>query len=127
MIDCGLHIEHIDAANHFVHATEAHICHVLPHLLRQEEEKVDDVLGLPLKLFAQYRILGRDADGACIEMTFPHHDAAHSNKRRSGKTKLFGSKQGGDDNVAAGLQFSVSLNPDAAAEVIQQQDLLRFC
>ncbi len=55
------HVEHVDAPDHLVHAAEAHLRHVLPHLLRQKEEEVDDVLGLPLKALAQHRILRGDA------------------------------------------------------------------
>jgi len=55
-----LHVEHVDAPDHFIHATEAEFGHVLPDLLRQKEEEVDDVLRLPLKLLAQHGILRRD-------------------------------------------------------------------
>ncbi len=62
MIDRGPHVEHVDAADHFVHAAKAQFRHVLPHLLREEEKEVDDVFGLPLKTLAQRRILRGDTD-----------------------------------------------------------------
>ena len=39
-------IDFVDAANHFVDGAEAELGHVLAHLLGDEEEEVDDVLGL---------------------------------------------------------------------------------
>jgi len=55
-----------------------------------------------------------------------HHDAAHGDERGGGEAELFRAKQGGDDDVAAGLQFAVGLHLDARAEVVEQEDLLRF-
>src|SRR5208283_5682580 len=57
MIDRRFDVEHVDAPDHLIHPTEAELGHVLPHLLRQKEEKVDDVLGLSLKALAQQGIL----------------------------------------------------------------------
>jgi len=59
-------------------------------------------------------------------MTLPHHYATHRNQRSRGKTKFFRSKQRGDHYIAAGLQFAVSLHANTAAQVVQQQHLLRL-
>ena len=127
MIDGGLHVEHIDAADHFVHAAEAELGHVLPHLFRQKEEEIDDVLGLPLKSLAQHGILRGDADRASVEMALAHHDAAHRNQRRGGETEFFSAEQRGDHYIAAGLQLAVGLHADSAAQIVQQEHLLRLC
>ena len=59
-------------------------------------------------------------------MALAHHDAAHGDERRGSETKLFGSQQGGDNDIAPGLQFAVGLHTNTAAQIIQQEDLLRL-
>src|SRR5437879_11500498 len=80
VMDGGLYIEHVYAADHFVHAAEAQLRHILTDLFRQKEEAVNDVLGLPSKLLAQHRVLGGNAYRTSIEMTLAHHDATHRNE-----------------------------------------------
>ena len=117
-------IDPVDAAHHLVDGAEAQLGHVLPHLLGDEEEEVDDVLGLALEARAQHRVLGGDADRAGIQVALAHHDAAHRDQRRGGKAELLGAEQRGDHHVAAGLQLAVGLDFDASAQVVQQQHLL---
>ena len=45
MVDGVAHFEHVDAAHHFVDRAEAQLRHDLAHLLGDEEEEIDDVLG----------------------------------------------------------------------------------
>src|SRR5450755_46151 len=126
VVNSGFHVEHIDAANHFVHSAEAEFRHILPDLFGKEKEKIDDVLGLPLKLLSKLWILRRNADRTSIEMTLAHHDAAHGDERCRGETKFLCPEQRCNHNVAASLQFAVSLHADSAAEIVQQQNLLRL-
>ena len=57
-------------------------------------------------------------------MALAHHDAAHGNERHGGETELLGAEQGGDGHVAAGLELTVDLHADAAAEVVDHEHLL---
>ena len=75
---------------------------------------------------AQHRVLRGDADRAGVQVALAHHDAAHGDERRGGKAELLGAEQRGDDDVAAGLQLAVGLHADAAAQIVEQQHLLRF-
>ena len=59
-------------------------------------------------------------------MADAHHDAAHRHQRPGRKAELLGAEQGADDHVAAGLQLAVHLDGDAAAQVVEQQRLLRL-
>ena len=43
-----------------------------------------------------------------------------------GESKLLGAQQRGDHHIAAGLQLAVGLHPDAAAQVVHHQHLLRL-
>ena len=121
---CGVDL--FDAADHLIHGAEAELGHVLAHLLGDEEEEVDDVLGRACEARAQNRVLGGDADGAGIQVALAHHDAAHGDEGHCGEAEFFRAEQGGDDDIAAGLQLAVGLHADAAAQIVEQQDLLRF-
>ena len=96
------------------------------HLLGDEEEEVDHVLGLAREARAQHRVLRGDAHRAGIQVALAHHDAAHRDQRRGGESEFLGAQQRGDHHVAAGLQLAVGLHADAAAQIVQQQHLLRF-
>ena len=91
-----------------------------------KKKKLMTCSGWPCELLAQHRVLRGDADGAGVQMALAHHDAAHRDERRRGKAEFFGAEQRSDDDVAAGLQFAVGLHADAAAQIVQQQNLLRF-
>src|SRR5437879_6925332 len=125
--DCRIHFEHVDTADHLVHRTEAHFRHVLANLLGEEEKEIDDMFRLALEFLSKHRILRGDANRASVEMAFPHHDAAHGDQRGRGEAELFGTEQCGDHNVAASLKFAICLNSYAAAQVVQQKNLLRLC
>jgi hypothetical protein len=62
---------------------------VLPSVFGHHEQVVHYVLGLAGEFLPQHRVLSRHADGAGVEMAFPHHDAAERDQRRRGKTELF--------------------------------------
>jgi hypothetical protein len=84
------------------------------------------VLGLPLKPLAEHGILRGDADRASVEMALAHHDAAHRNQRRGGETEFLGAEQRGDHDIAARLQLAICLHADSAAQIVQQEHLLRL-
>ena len=46
-------------------------------------------------------------------MALTHHDASLDNERGSCEPKLFGAKQGSYDDVASGLELTVTLHHDA--------------
>jgi hypothetical protein len=77
-------------ADHVLQLAEAKLGHDLPELFSNEEEEVDDVLGLAGELLAEFRILSRDTNRAGVEMALAHHDAAHRDERCGGEAELFG-------------------------------------
>ena len=82
------------------------------------------MLGLSLKLLAEYRILRGNAHRTSIQVALAHHDAAHGDQGRGGESKFLRAQQRGNYNIASGLQFAVRLHANSAAQVIQQQNLL---
>ena len=93
----------VDPADHLVQRAEAELGHDLPQLFGHEEEVVDDVLGLAGEAGAQHRVLRRHPDGAGVQVTLAHHDAAGGDQRGSGEAELVGAEQGRDSDIAAGL------------------------
>ena len=91
-----------------------------------KKKKLMTCSGWPVKARAQDRILGGDAHGAGIQVALAHHDAAHGDEGHGGKAELLRAEQRGDHDVAAGLQLAVGLHADAAAQIVEQQHLLRF-
>ena len=89
MVDCLFSIEVIDLTNHFIEGAEPKLGHVLAHLLCDEEEEIDDVLGLTGELFSQGRVLRGNTDRASAQMTLAHHDAAHGNERSRRESEFF--------------------------------------
>ena len=103
---------------------EAHRRHHLADFLGDEEEIVDDVLGLALEALAQHRVLGGDADRTGVEMALAHHDAAGRDQRRGREPEFVGAEQRADDDVAAGANAAVDLHGDAAAQAVGDQRLV---
>ena len=117
-------VEHLHLADHLVERAVAERGHQLAHFLGDEEEVVDDVLGLAGEARAQHRVLRRDADRAGVEVALAHHDAAGRDQRRGGHAELVGAEQGADDDVAAGADAAVDLHGDAAAQLVGDQRLV---
>ncbi len=95
-------VEHLHLPDHLGEGAEAHLRHQLAHLLGDEEEEVDHVLGLADEALAQHGILGRDPDRAGVEVALAHHDAAGRDQRRCGEAELVGAEQRTHDDVAPG-------------------------
>ena len=114
------------AADQVVVAAHAEPRHQLARLLGDEEQVVDDVLRRALEALAQLRILRRDADRAGVQVAGAHHDAARGDQRGGREADLVGAEQRGDDDVASRLHLPVGLHPDARAQVVEHERLLRL-
>ena len=124
-VDLGA-VEHLPLADHFVELAVAELGHDRAHFFGDEEEEVDDVLGLAGEALAQHRILGGDADRAGVEMALAHHDAAGRDQRRGGEAELVGAEQGADHDVAARAHAAVDLHRDARAKAVEHERLVGF-
>ena len=126
MLDCGIRIKAVDAANHLVDGAETKLGHQLACFFGDHKQVIDYVFGFACKLLAQLRILRSDPHRTSVEMTLTHHDAAERDQRRGRKTKLFGAQHRGNHHVAARLQTAVSLQHHAATQVVEHQGLVRL-
>ena len=113
-------------ADHFVHSAEAERGHDLAHLLGKHEAEVDDMLGLASELLAEDGVLRGDADGASVQVALAHHDAPHHDQGGRRHAVLLRAEEGCDRQVATRLQGSVRLHDDPAAQVVQDERLVRL-
>ncbi len=94
-------------ADHFIDGAESAFCHDFAHFHGDEGHEVDDVFCLALEVFTEDWILGGDADGAGIFLADAHHDAADGDERCGGEAVFFCAQEGGDGDIAAGLELAV--------------------
>ena len=57
-------------------------------------------------------------------MADPHEDAAGDDQGGGGETELLGTEQGGDDDIATGLDLAVDLDDDPVPQAVEDQGLL---
>src|SRR3990172_3725066 len=124
LLDRPAHVQQVAAADHLLELAEAHLRHILAHLLGDEGEEADDVLRFALELLAQLGVLGRYADRAGVQVADAHHDATHDDEGRGGEAELLGAEEGRDHDVPSRLQLAVRLDDDAVAQVVDDERLL---
>ena len=124
MLDRAAHVEALRLPHHVLEPPEPELRHQLAHLLRDEEEVVDDVLGLAGEERAQGRVLGRHPHRAGIEVALAHHDAAARDEGGGGEAELVGAEERPDDHVPPGPDPAVHLDRDAAPEPVQDEGLV---
>mmetsp|Transcript_41654 Transcript_41654/g.70793 ORF Transcript_41654/g.70793 Transcript_41654/m.70793 type:complete len:480 (-) Transcript_41654:2701-4140(-) len=121
-----VHRQPLRLPHHLVHVLVPEARHVLTHLFREEPEEVHNVLGFAAELFAEFRVLGGDADGAGVEVALAHHDAAQRDQGRGGKAKLFGPEQRSHHHIATILELPVRLEADPGPEPVEHKSLVRL-
>ena len=98
----------------------------LAHLLGEEAEVALQVLWLAGELAAQLLLLGRDADGAAVEVAVAALDAAERDEHRGAEGEFVRAEHRGNHDVAAGAQLPVDLQLHAVPEVVLDQRLVGF-
>ena len=124
VVDRVADVERVDAADRLLERPEAQLREQLAHLLGDVLEEVDDELRLAGEPLAQHGVLRRHAHRAGVEVADPHHDAAADHQRRGREAVLLRAEQGGDHDVATGLELAVGLHHDPVAQAVEQQGLL---
>ena len=93
-------------------------------VLGDRREVADDGVGRAGELGAEVLALGGDAGRTGVEVTLAGHVAADRDERRGPERELLGAEQGGDEQVAPGLEAAVGPERDPVAQVVAQQDLV---
>ena len=124
MVDRLVDLQQLRVADQVLEAADAELRHQRADLLGDEHHVRGDVLGHAGEARAQLGILGGDPDRAGVQVADAHHDAAHRDQRGGREAELVGAQQRADDDVAPGLDLTVDLDRDPAAQVVEQQRLL---
>ena len=82
VVDRLAHVEQVGASDQILEPAHAETGHDLPHLLGDQHQVVDGLLGRAAEALAQLGILGGDPDRAGVQVADAHHDAAHRDQRR---------------------------------------------
>ncbi|MOA08525.1 hypothetical protein D3C78_1282990 [compost metagenome] len=127
MINCFYSVQTIGTTDHFLQAAEAKLRHPFTQILGNKGHKVHDMLRIAGEVFAKLRILRCNTNRASIKLTYAHHDAAYSYKRRCREAVLLRSKQRCHCKVASGKHFTVRLNNDPVTQIVQHECLVRLC
>ena len=124
VLDGPAHLEPVGASDHLLEGPEAHPRHVLPHLFGDEEEVVDDVLGRTGKALSELGVLGRDTNGAGVQMAYAHHDAARGHERRRREGEVLGPEERRHGDVASRLELAVGLQDHTPPQPVLDEHLL---
>ena len=84
------------------------------------------ISGVPVNFAAQVLLLGGDAGRAGVEVALAGHVAADRDQHRRAEAELLGAEQRRDDHVLRRLEAAVGAQPDARAEAVHDQHLLRL-
>ena len=126
VVDRLLRPELVGAADHLLELPEPELRHQLADLFGHEKEVVHDMFRLAGELRPERRIVGGDADRTGVQVALAHHDAALDDEGSGREAELLGAQQRGDHDITAGLHLSVGFHPDASAQVVQDEGLLRL-
>ena len=124
MCDGGIGVQSLRLTDRLIEGAVAQLRQVLPHVLGDEPEEVDQVVHLAGETGTELRVLGRHADRAGVEVTHTHHDASGHDERRGGEAVFLGTEEGGHDDVASGAKRTVALHGDAVAQTVEHERLL---
>ena len=113
-------------SDQIVELAHTQLGHDLASLFCHKEEVIDHVLGFAAEFLAQFRILRGHTHRAGVEVALAHHDATLNHQRCRGKTELIRPQQRTDHHVATGLDLTIGLQADAAAQAVEHQRLLGF-
>src|SRR5579875_144261 len=126
VVDSVVRLQTFDPTHHLVNRPEAELSHVFAHFLSDKHHQIHDVFGLARKTLSQHGVLSCDPYRAGVEMAHSHHHTSHRDQSGGRKAELFGAQQGGDDDVATSFEVTVDLEPDAPAQVVHHEHLLRL-
>ena len=126
---CGLAVpclrnEEVRASDDLVQAPEAHLREDPADVLGHEPPVVDDVLGPGVEPRPALRVLCGYPHRACVGLAPPAHHASHCDHRRRSESEILRAEQCGHYDVPGGLELTVDLQADAAAEVVDLEGLL---
>ena len=122
----ALLLQAVASAHHVFELVEAEVRHDLTQVFCDEAHVVHHILGLAGEAFPELLILRADTEGAGIFVADAEHLAADRDERPGAEAEEFCAQEAGDGRIPAGQELAVRFELHAVAELIQEEDLLRF-
>ena len=119
-------LNQVGATHDIVQTLETKLCQVFAYLLGEEGEVVDQVFITTHEMLAQLRVLRSHTHGTGIQVTLAHHDTTQYDEGCRTESKLLGTQQGHQHDVTTGLDLTVNLQTDIAAQSVTNKCLLCF-
>ena len=122
-----LQFDEIRPSDQFVERADSELCHAFPNLFGYEAEEIDDHVGQTGKVLAsQHVVLRCYAGRASIEVANTQVLAAQRDHRCRTEAEAFRAEHGSFDDVQAGLEPAVGLQPHLVTHAIHAQHLVCF-
>ena len=122
----ALLLQAVASTHHVFELVEAEVRHDLTQVFCDETHVVHHILGLACEAFPELLILRADAEGAGILVADTEHLAADRDERAGAEAEELCAQEAGDGRIPTGQEFAVCFELHAVAELIQEEDLLRF-
>ena len=117
-------LDEVGAAYDVGEAGDAHFGEILPYVLSQEGEVVDQVFAPSQEALAQFGVLCRYTHRTGVLVAFTHHHAAEHDEGCRTETVFLSSKESHEHDVAASLQLSVNLHSYVTSQSVLYERLL---
>ena len=122
----GIHDNEVGTADDVLQASNAHLGEILPHLLGEEREEVDHIVGTAHEACTEAFVLRSHTDGTGVGVAFAHHHATEHDERQCAECELIGTEHRHDDDVLGRLQLTIGLQSHLVAETVADERLLGF-
>ena len=119
-------LDEVGTSHDIVQTLEAEFCQVFAYLLGEEGEVVDEIFISSHEMFAQLGVLRGHTHRTSIQVTLTHHDATQYDEGCRTESKLLGTQQGHEYDVTTGLDLTIYLQTDIAAQSVADECLLRL-
>ena len=100
-------LQAVHPSHHFRHRAKAKVGHDLAQVFGYKSHEVHEVFGAAGKFLAQFRVLGRNAHGAGVQVANPHHDTPQTYQRDRTETEFLGTQQAGHGHIPGRFQLTV--------------------
>ena len=119
-------LQAVGPADHLIHGAESEPCHNLTKLPCDKNHEVHDIFRLAREALSELLVLCGHAGRTGVLGADSHHHAAHADQRCCRKAVFLCAEQGGDRDIAAAHQLSVSLDDDTVSQTVLKQGLMRL-
>ncbi len=102
----------------------SHLSKILPNLLSEECEVVDEIFILTDEVSTQFGILCSDTERTSIEITLTHHHTSENDERQCTESEFLSTEQSHENDVTTSLQLTVHLHSHLTSQSVLHQRLL---